>query len=220
MTNDFDFGKFGGLLYEASKAAFLDVQQAHTDERFYLFALFTCGDLGYVVPTASTEEGLTQVAQEYAKKERYQEFSLQQLREDLRWSPADSPLHLDGEEHFHAVNKLAEHIPSILYEIPTDDSWDEFNTFCDKVLGVYVEVLKQLDAEGIFGVGEQRDSVLLNILMGDQGSDEWLRYAKLLNPEAVYRHFEKKYRAWLLEMNRRYQAWLLEQEWSKGKSEG
>jgi len=56
-------------------------------------------------------------------------------------------------------------------------------------------VLKQLDDEGIFGEGEQRKSIVLNILMGDQSDEERMKYAKLLNPSSVYNHFAQVYHA-------------------------
>jgi len=49
--------------------------------------------------------------------------------------------------------------------------------------------LKRLDSENVFGAGEQRDAITLNILMGDQSDDEMRKYAKLLNAASVYERF-------------------------------
>jgi hypothetical protein len=46
-----------------------------------------------------------------------------------------------------------------------------------------------LDSENIFGAGEQRNAITLNILMGDQSDEEMRKYAKLLNPATVYERF-------------------------------
>jgi len=89
MTNSFDFDKFRSLLYDASRAAFLAIQHAHVNEHFYSFALFTSGDMAYVFPTSSTENGLTQAAQKYIDKKWDKGRSLEQLRAKLKWSPAD-----------------------------------------------------------------------------------------------------------------------------------
>src|ERR1700690_414754 len=97
MTNSFDFDKFRSLLYDASKAAFLAIQHMHANEHFYSFALFTSGDMAYVFPTSSTENGLTQAAQKYIDKKWDKGRSLEQLRAELKWSPADSPLHTEGK---------------------------------------------------------------------------------------------------------------------------
>jgi hypothetical protein len=197
MTCEFDFEKFYELLYIASKNAFTSIQLAHKDERFYVFALFTCGDLVYIIPSSSTEEGLTQVAHKYFNdyQKYYKGFSIEQLRELLRWSPCDSPLQGEGEEYFTELNKLVSIVPNIICEIPHEESWDKFDNFVNKFLGVCVKVLRQLDSEGIFGEGEKRNSVVLNILMGDQGDEERLKYAKMLNPSSVYNHFKQVYHA-------------------------
>jgi hypothetical protein len=195
MADEFDFGKFHELLYSASKSAFINIQHLHKNEQFYIFALYTCGDLAYVIPTSSTEEGLTVAAQKYSTIKYYQGFSIEQLRERLRWSPCDSPLHTNGEEYFAEVNDFVAKVPVILDAIPTEESWQEFNSFVDRFIDVCITVLKQLDDEGVFGEGEQRSSIVLNILMGDQSDEERMKYAKLLNPSSVYNHFAQVYHA-------------------------
>ena len=195
MIDAFDFQKLHDLLYIASKAAFISIQHAHENESFYVFALYTTGDLAYIVPTASTEEGLTIAAQKYSKLNNYRNFSIEELRERLRWSPCDSPLHVEGEEYFLEVNNLVSNVPLILDAIPTEESWSEFDDFVDRFLGVCIKVLKQLDNEGIFGEGEKRNSAVINILMGDQSDEERLKFAKILNPSSIYNHFEQVYHA-------------------------
>ena len=82
MTAAFDFQKLHDLLYLASKSAFTSIQHAHENESFYVFAIYTSGDLAYIVPTASTEEGLTIAAQKYSKLNNYRNFSLGELVND------------------------------------------------------------------------------------------------------------------------------------------
>ena len=190
MTNSFDFDTFRSLLYTASKAAFSGIQNAHANEHFYSFALVTSGDMAYVYPTASTEEGLTQAAQKYIDKGNKggQGKTLQQLRDELRWSLGESYLNMEDNTYFEAVNALVANISDIIDEFPKD-SWDEFNTFVAQFMGVCTEVLKRLDSENLFGDGEQRDAITLNILMGDQSDEEMRKYAKLLNPASVYERF-------------------------------
>jgi hypothetical protein len=195
MTDTFDFQKLYDLVYVASKAAFVSIQHAHENESFYVFALYTTGDLAFIVPTTSTEEGLTIAAQKYSKLNNYRNFSLEELREDLRWSPCDSPLHGEGEEYFVEVNNFVSNVPLILDAIPTEESWSEFNDFVDRFLGVCINVLKQLDNEVIFGEGEKRNSAVINILMGDQSDQERLKFAKILNPSSIYNRFEQVYHA-------------------------
>ena len=195
MAVELNFEKFYELLYAASKSAFTSVQRAHASESFYVFALYTTGDLAYVIPTSSTEEGLTLTAQKYSTIKHYQDFGIDQLREHLRWSPCDSLLHTEGEEYFVEVNNFISNVPLILDAIPTEESWAEFDDFYSKFLGVCINVLQRLDTESVFGEGTKRNSVVLNILMGDQSDSERLKFANLLNPSSVYDHFEQVYHA-------------------------
>ncbi len=190
MTNSFDFDNFRSYLYDASKAAFLAIQSDHTNEHFYSFALVTSGDMAYVYPSASTEEGLTQAAQKYIDEgsKSDKEKTLQQLSDELRWSLGESYLNMENNTSFEAVNALVANISDIIDEFP-EDSWDEFNTFVAQFMGVCTEVLKRLDGENLFGDSEQRDAITLNILMGDQSDEEMRKYAKLLNPASVYERF-------------------------------
>ncbi len=190
MTNPFDFDNFRSYLYDASKVAFSAIQNAHTNEHFYSFALVTSGDLAYVYPTASSEEGLTQAAQKYFDKGSKSDKgkTLQQLRDELRWSLGDSYLNMEDNTYFEVVNALVANISDIVDEFP-EDSWDEFDAFVAQFMGVCADVLKRLDSENLFGAGEQREAITLNILMGDQSDEEMQKYAKLLNPASVYERF-------------------------------
>ena len=191
MATSFDFDGFASCLYDAAKAAFSAIQRTHEGEAFYSFALFTSGDMAYVFPTASTEQGLTQVAHQYFEKGEATGSNLQQERDSLRWSPGDSPLHMEGQPFFEAVNKLTATIGDIVGEFP-EDSWDEFDAFVAQFMTVCINVLKRLDAEGLFGRDDQRNAITLNILMGDQSDEEMLKYAKLLNPPPAYERFRKE----------------------------
>ncbi len=195
MRQPFNFETFQALLYEAARAAFQEIRRAHAGETFYVFALFTYGELGYLSATASTEQGLTRVAQKYIAGGWNQGKTLEEMREALRWNPVDSPLHLEGQEYFAAVNDFIRDVPGILYNIPTDDSWDEFHAFFEHFIGVCIQVLQRLDAESMFGTAEARDRIVLNVLMGDQSDEERLGYAQRLNPEAVFERFRTDYHA-------------------------
>ena len=43
-----------------------------------------------------------------------------------------------------------------------------------------------------FGKGESRESLVINIFKGDQGEQELIDYAKLLNPPNVYNRFKEE----------------------------
>ena len=82
-------------LLEEVRGAWKGLRQAHPGEAFYSFGIYTTDAVDYLVITASTEEGLSKVTAEYCNKYGG-DASLRQA--SLRWSPSDSPLHLEGQE--------------------------------------------------------------------------------------------------------------------------
>ena len=50
-------------------------------------------------------------------------------------------------------------------------------------------MLKQLDVEGMFGMGEAREYVVLNFLMGHQSADEMFAYAEAVNPPHIFERY-------------------------------
>lgn len=192
---DFDALRLKAALTPACRTAFAKVRANHKGESFYCMGLFTCGSLAYLVPTAMTEEGLDREVRRYQGYPEYAKESVENLRSSLRWSPCDSPLHLEGEEHFEEVNAIMEDIAETLHAIDTDRGWDEFDEFGGRVDTSICEVLKAMDQEGAFGVGQERERIFVTILMGDQ-DDSILHIGRRLNPLATVRQFEKEWQAW------------------------
>src|SRR5260370_39905306 len=74
--------------------AWASMRRRHPDERFYSFGLYTTDLADYLMVTASTEEGLSEVTERYVTRTGGDATA---QRAALRWSPADSPLHAEGE---------------------------------------------------------------------------------------------------------------------------
>jgi hypothetical protein len=185
MAESFDFEQFRNLLYEASRAAFLEIQRTHAYETFYFFALNIEPLFGYIFPFSNTEETLSYMAENFLAPGYHPNLSLDEAREIVRWGTDDAPLHHEGTEHFGRVNQFLEPVTGILMGFP-DGPWDEFNAFHNRLVGVCIDVLKRLDSEGTFGVGERRNTRLVNIFVGDLTDEQWLNYASELNPDVVY----------------------------------
>lgn len=185
MAEELDYQEFHSLLLHATRAAFVSIQQAHPAEKFYGFGLFHEPLWGYIVPVANSEEGLVRRAQEY-KRDRhnlgYAAADLDNLAWQLRWNPGDWAYFNEQPRLFEPVNGwLEEHNVYDFYE-DDDAKHDELD---EKMIGICRSVLVALDQEGIFGTGQRRDQVVLNIMMGDQDRS-WFEHARLLNPPAVY----------------------------------
>ena len=185
MADLFDFEQFRRLLFDASKTAFLLVQKLHTNESFYFFALNIAPSLGYVFPYSETEEELTFAAQDYLKLGWHPELSVAEARENLRWGTNSKRTYSECGSLFQQVNEFIEPVTGILDSFPPGP-WDEFHAFFNRFIEVCIYVLKQLDSEGVFGTGEQRNTIALNIFVGDSTDEQWLEYARELNPDAVY----------------------------------
>lgn len=188
MTVNFDFDQFYNLLYAASKSSFFEIQSRYPDDKFYYFALITNGDLNDVFASAGSEEGLTSVARRYYEMGLLYGFNLPDQREALRWSEGDSPYFLETKRYFNAVVALI--IPAV--EALDNEMEDEYDFYQQRFMAVLVAVLKQLDAEGVFGSNEQRDAITLCILMGDQSHEDRLKYVEQLNPQSVNDRFRQQ----------------------------
>lgn len=178
----------------ACRKSFAEIRANHPGESFYCMGLFTCGSYSYLLPTAMTEEGLNLVAQKYRSNPRYADQDLDRLRFDLRWSPCDSPLHLEGSEHFSDVESAMREISETIYSIDIDRGWEEFEEYIRQVTDTICEVLSELDREGVFGAGLIRQKTFVSILMGDQ-DDSILHIGRRLNPTATFEQFENEWKA-------------------------
>jgi hypothetical protein len=76
------------------RAAWATLRGRHPGERFYSFGLYTTDLADYLMVTATTEEGLSEVTERYVTRTGRDATA---QRAALRWSPADSPLHAEGE---------------------------------------------------------------------------------------------------------------------------
>ena len=158
------------------------LQAAHTGARFYSFGFYTAALAEYLMVTASTEEGLSQVTAEYVQRGGGDPAL---RRASLRWSPCDSPLHLEGEGLLPRSTLLREAGPD-----PYEDS-PEADETVSLVYEAAVEGLAALDREGEFGSGEARAQIVVGIWCGDQSNEERVEFARTLNPPAVVDRFAR-----------------------------
>lgn len=182
-------------LTRAARAAFSEVRAKHRGEDFYCIGIFTDGLFSYLGPTAMTEQGLDEAVRRYQKMPRYENERPELLRFSLRWSPCDSPLHLEGEKHFQQLDGILGDIAKSLCSIDIDAGWDEFDDYVARVRDVIVEVLVQLDREGAYGSEAEREKIFVTMLMGDQDGSI-LDIGRRINPPATVRNFETEWRKW------------------------
>jgi uncharacterized protein DUF4303 len=124
------------------RAAWASLRGRHPGERFYSFGLYATDLADYLMVTASTEEGLSEVTQRYMTRTG-RDATVQ--RAALRWSPADSPLHAEGDGLLTESDRLRQAGPD-----PYDDT-PEADEAVSLVFDVAIQSLQQLDREGTFG---------------------------------------------------------------------
>lgn len=163
----------------AAKTAFTAIRQSHPRETFYVYGLMTNDAAQYLFPVCNTEEGLKKTAKKY-KQEGHPEHGV----DELRWSFGDWAYADEGEEPFEEVNAiLAE------YTDFDDVDDDEVEKRVERIMEAVVAGLKDLNDEGFFGTGDERNKVAV-MIVGDLDSgltQEWMRQ---FNPPAVTNQFE------------------------------
>jgi hypothetical protein len=182
-----DLNKLEDELYRHGLAGFRRIREARPNERFYCFAFYTNGEYNYVALTASTAEGLDQVAQSYKQDPSYQAMTIDDLRVRLKWSPCDSPLHGAAENDLTELDPLIQSVQTELDQrFALSDDGKSYDEFVAQLRTCFANALKRMDADGVFGRGDERKSVVANLLMGDQSDEDRISFAELVNPpEAV-----------------------------------
>lgn len=159
---------------EAMAAAFADLHAAYPEERFYAYALYTDDGVAGISPAANSEEGLAAKIAEYGDdaEPTY-----------LRWTTSEWAYEGIGWERtettYHAITKMGQ-------------AADDFGAFHGGVLTLMQDVLADLDAEGLFGHGEVRETVTLlcSITDSDDAAEYERRTVRALNSPAVVERYE------------------------------
>ncbi len=188
----FDEEKFTQTLYKESKAAFLKIIDEQKSDKIYSLALYNSGDdWGYLFPTVATEAGLDFVAGKYKKNKYYQDKSISSLKQELRWSPCDSPVHEEYVSELHITEELLRPISELMFELYENDKEGDSDEIHNRLVAICLKVLRQLENDGVFN-SIDRNAFTLNLLNGDQTDEERLERAKALNPKGVYKIYERE----------------------------
>jgi len=178
-----DFKRFEDELYTHGMQAFRRIRELRPGHKFYCFAFFTSGEFGYMGATASSYQGLEEVARRYKAHDGYQDRPLDQLRKELKWSPVDSPLHTDPGGILDAVQATMDQVAAELDSSYKDDGeWENFEIYVARIKDSITNALRRLDRDGIFGQGQERTQVVVNLLMGDQTHADRIEFARKVNP--------------------------------------
>lgn len=148
-------------LTKAVRAAVTDLYRDNPGQTFYYVTLTTSGEAFGPALSAWSHEALAGRPD----------------ADHVRYSYADSPFSIVGEEHLAPVRELFAARPAV-FEIAEDDASEaEY----ELRLRAMETALSRLDAEGLFGVGEARANVLVlaEVVPGDTENED---RARRLNP--------------------------------------
>lgn len=149
----------------AFRKAVVQARRVCMGERFYAFILYTSPLIEYAAPCFNTEEALAQIIKENESIDYW------------RWSPEEWKYNWQGQEFFESVNEILILLAqSQGYEAPERQRRRD----------TFIQVLKRLDSEGVFADAQDRDSVLVNIMWGDQDAVAHVESARELNPISSY----------------------------------
>jgi len=164
----FDFALLQTLVAQAARQAFDCVRRAHPDQHIDAFALVSDDSAMTIGPMANSREALA--ASEYG--------------EEMLWTPAEWAFD-EGGAYFDSAYRL---LLQAHRGLPFDVA---FATFRTGVFDACIAALAQLDTEGCFGAGAQRDQAVLLFEVSDSEPVEGA--LARLNPPAVVARFE----AWM-----------------------
>jgi len=162
----------------AARRAFTLIRSKHPDERFYTFALCSDDEAESLCASANTEEGYARGLKRYEGRPLGNEAG-------VRWHCPEWAYHGDEMGEFRALDPLIE----IDEEIQDDPG--PFDAFRARLYASMILGLKDLDAEGFFGTGQDRERVALFCDLASTHDTYWyvVESARALNPPSTFRAF-------------------------------
>jgi hypothetical protein len=157
------------------------VAKEHPGETLYGF-LFEISCEGFSAHgTAGTEEALTRFAERQVARDG---GDLEAVRAEFRWGSPEDSWYQQPDEAFDAVHDL-------LTRAMKEGLYEEYSGTLE---GLCIDVLKELDAAGTFGTGADRERVALGVcyIGGDNSEQEFLGWARQVNPSKVYRRLRQE----------------------------
>lgn len=157
------------IIVAATRAAVSDLFRDHPGQYYYL-SLITTGAAHAPFLAAWSKEALDQAVSGSHDPD--------DARRGIKWSYADSPFMEFGKQHFAEVyRRFLER-----GEMPEDDAAYDAEYECR--LGAMEASVAQLDREGLFGAGDERNAIVVNVevMPPDRTNTE---RAKRLNPPAA-----------------------------------
>jgi hypothetical protein len=171
-----DFARIRAEIRDAARAAWSALRAERPAERFYYYGLWTSPLAHRPAPTACSAEGLRRAA------DAYRADGLTVDEDELRWAVNESPYDLYGDDHFARLEPLFDALGG---------PYDRPRAVNEELLEAMIGALGDLDAEGFFGTGAEREALVINVTMpGHEHPREAVETARRLNPGAALARYE------------------------------
>ncbi|EAU1471539.1 DUF4303 domain-containing protein [Salmonella enterica] len=160
---------------DAAKKAFSLLRERHPNEHFYAYSLYTDSSAMTIVPAANTIEYLDGILDEESENELSY----------YKWTTAEWGYEAIGGEYFKNVCRI----------IRNDHHQEEYLSHFNKICNDMMLVLQQLDKDGFFGVGNEREKVTLFITISDDDRSLNIenKSASILNSHDIYINFLSRF---------------------------
>jgi len=190
---DESFEQFRKKIADAARLTFTVYRQQHPDEQFCTYALYSDSDGGGPNPAACTEQLLNRIAQGYVN------HGLAPDPGYLRYTP-DEWKYCGAEGSVDEWEKVW-----VMNEVLRADKTASLLTYKPSAFQASILALRDLDSEGFFGSGEQREKITLLIWITDsfEAEEWWIRSVQDLNPPTVYNRFMSETKLAREEMRKR-----------------
>ncbi|QDV51760.1 DUF4303 domain-containing protein [Gimesia fumaroli] len=157
---------------DAGRQAILQLFREHP-ETFYYCALITTGEAHAPFLAAWSVEALERAASSADDPETERKY--------LKWSYADSPFCCYGEEYFDLVNARFAKRPLMNYQMEEQEWAVEY----ELRLSAMEKAVAQLDSEGLFGRGKDREAIYINVEVMPPDYTNTERARRLNPPQAI-----------------------------------
>lgn len=154
--------------YLAAKTAFLELFQKYPG-RFYYCSMFTDGLANGPAITAWSYEALDELASQRADDSSAKDW--------LKWSYGESPFFCYRDDLFEPLRKLFQSRGGI-----GSTTW---NAEFEARLAIMENVMRRLDNEHVFGVGEERKKLVVAVEVIPPDASNTERVKRLNPPDAV-----------------------------------
>lgn len=175
MNQHIAFDEFRSAVREAARSAFTAILVQHAGETFYCFSLNTNDSVQFLYASAGSEEQL----QRFIENKQVNDSEV----DDWRFTPDVTYQEFDQFTTVDAILKSADRLADDM-----DLESEEFQQLQSQLFTAIVDGFADLDNEGFFGVGAERENVTL-FIDGDLDRYFMLSLAKQLNPPSVYQRF-------------------------------